>query len=109
MASKQSLVALNSLPSTDAQLETLIEFSRTYDPSEEFKQIWGSEFRDRTRELWGASTHAFKEDLPTGFNANEILLCMAFDVSVGPYLGIPARITHAYLQAMVNELRGTLR
>lgn len=100
--------ALLNLPEPDAELRDLIKFCRRYDPTKDFMKAWGSEFRDRLQELWGASTLAFKEGRSTGYNSNEVLLCMVYDVTIAPYIGVPEKITHSYLHAMIRELRDSL-
>jgi hypothetical protein len=99
--------ALSSLPGPDATLKELIAFCRTNDPSQEFKERWGAEFPERVRELWATSTHAFQAGHATGYNPDEVLMCMAYDVTVAPYIGVPEGISHAYLHAMLRELRKT--
>ena len=99
---------LSTLPEPDADLAELVAFCRANDPSHEFEKRWRSDFRDRVRELWGASTHAFKANAPTGYSSDELLMCMAYDVTVAPYLGIPESISHAYLHAILRELREKL-
>jgi hypothetical protein len=97
--------AISNLPKTDADLKELIAFCRQNDPSREFEKRWGSEYRERVRELWGASTYAFKSGQPTGYSPDELLMCMAYDVIVAPYIGVPEDISHSYLQTMLRELR----
>ena len=97
--------AISRLPGPDADLGELVEFCRNNDPSQEFKERWGSEFGDRARELWGTSTHAFKASRATGYSPDEVLMCMVYDVAVAPYLGVPEEISRAYLHAMLQELR----
>jgi hypothetical protein len=97
--------AMASLPGPDATLKELVEFCRKNDPSQEFMERWGAEFRDRARELWGASTHAFKAGRETGYAPDEVLMCMAYDITVAPYIGVPEEVSHSYLHAMLRELR----
>ena len=97
--------AISRLPGPDATLGELINFCRSNDPSPEFKERWGSEFKERARELWGASTHAFKAGRATGYGPDEVLMVMAYDVTVAPCLGVPEDISYSYLHAMLRELR----
>jgi len=97
--------AMASLPRPDATLRELVEFCRANDPSQEFMERWRTEFRDRVRELWAASTHAFKAGRGTGYSPDEVLMCMAYDVTVAPYIGVPEEVSHSYLHAMLRELR----
>ena len=97
--------AIPNLPKSDADLKELVAFCQLNNPTQEFEKHWGSEFHDRVRELWGKSTHAFKAGRPTGYSPNELLLCMAYDVTVAPYIGVPEDISHSYLHAMLRELR----
>ena len=53
----------------------------------------------------GASTHAFKAGRATGYSPDEVLMCMAYDVTVAPYIGVPEEVSHSYLHAMLQELR----
>ena len=100
--------AISSLPQPDAELRELLAFCRANNPSQEFEERWGSDCRDRVRELWGESTHAFKAGSPTGHSPDELLMCMAYDVAVAPYIGVPEDLSHAYLHAMLRELREKL-
>lgn len=97
--------SISCLPGPDASLGELIKFCRSNDPSQEFKERWDSEFVEHVRELWAASTHAFKAGRATGYDQDEVLMCMAYDVAVAPYLGVPEDISHSYLHAMLRELR----
>ena len=98
----------SGLPGPDAGLRELIAFCQKNDPSPAFRERWGDAFRERVRELWAASTHAFKGGRATGYGPGEVLMCMAHDVSVAPYIGVPPEVSQAYLQAMLRELRASL-
>ena len=100
--------AISQLPQSDASLSELIAFSRSNDPAKEFQELWGSAYKDRIEELWSSSTHSFKERRPIGATPDELLLCMAFDVTVAPYIGVPEDISHAYLHFVLKELREKL-
>lgn len=100
--------AISRLPLSDASLRELIEFVRSNDPMKEFQELWGPDSNDRILELWGKSTHSFKERRPIGGTPDELLLCMAYDVTVAPYLGVPEETTHSYLHFVLKELREKL-
>jgi hypothetical protein len=97
--------AMANLPGPDANLTECIEFSRKNDPTQEFRERWGADYPDRARELWRASTHAFKAGRATGYSPDEVLMCMAYDVTVAPYIGVPEEVSYSYLHAMLQELR----
>jgi hypothetical protein len=106
--SKTLRAATNTLPGPDASLSQLIKFCRDNDPSPEFQDRWGSDFQAKARDLWAESTNAFKQHRRSGANPDELLLCMAYNATVAPYLGIPEAISLAYLHWVLRELREKL-
>ena len=93
------------LPKPNASHSEIIAFCQQNDPSLQFKELLGDKYNDHVIDLWSKSTHSFKSAIPTGYNINEILLCMAYDISVAPYIGVPIEISISYLNYMLNELR----
>lgn len=100
--------AISSLPEPDDDLEVFVEFCRENNPSQEFKERWGTEYRDRSHDLLEAWIHAFKTGRPTGLSPDELLLCMAIHVMFAPYIGISDETSLSYLHAMLRELREKL-
>ena len=100
--------AISSLPEPDDDLEVLVEFCRENNPSQEFKERWGTEYHNRAHDLLRAWIHAFKTDRPTGLSPDELLLCMARHVMFAPYIGISDETALSYLHAMLRELREKL-
>jgi len=100
--------AISRLPQSDASLPELIEFIRNNDPVKEFQELWGSDSNDRILALWKNSTHSFQEKQPIGVTPDELLLCMAYDTTVAPYIGVQEKTSHSYLHFVLKELREKL-
>jgi hypothetical protein len=100
--------AIKTLPGPDASLRQLIEFCGNHDPTTEFRERWGSDFQIKARDLWADSTDAFKNQRFSSADADELLLCMAYNVAVSPHLSIPEATSHAYLHWVLRELREKL-
>jgi hypothetical protein len=95
----------DALPPPDATLAELVRFAHASSPVAEFQKRWGPEYAQRARELWSGATHAFRQGRPIGAPPDELLLCMAYDVTMAPYLGVPEDVSHRFLSAVVRELR----
>ena len=80
-----------SLPSADASVAEVLRFIGTFDMPlfEHIRQRWGAEYRDLVQARWGRGINEFSSGQPAVGPVDELLLCLAYDAAVGPYLGVP--------------------
>ena len=100
---------IDSLPGADATLEEIIRFARTADPTARFHERWGGEYADKARSLWNRCVQSFAAGEEPPGDRDELLLCLAYDVSLGPYLGVPEVHKLAFLRWLLNGIRRSVQ
>jgi hypothetical protein len=103
------LPSLESLPGADATLEQMIGLAHTVDPTAHFQQRWGEEYRARAQALWHRCVQSYKDGLTAGLPSEELLMCLAYDVTLGPYLGVPEPHKLPFLRWLVDGVRRDLQ
>jgi hypothetical protein len=98
------LPAPEDLPGPEAALADLVRFARTTDPTTHFRERWGAEYRDRAASLWRACVEAFGAGEEPPAPPDELLLCLCYDVTLGPHLGAPDSRKLAFLHWLVEGL-----
>ena len=98
-----------SLPGTDATLEESIRFARASDPTQHFRDKWGTEYASHVRALWGRSVEAYLAGAKPPGGADESLMCLAYDIVLGPYLGVPEPHKLLFLRWLIEAMRTDLR
>jgi hypothetical protein len=101
--------SIESLPGPEAGLREIIRFSATHDPTMEFRAQWGVDYPSRAMGLWSDLLQAFKSGSASpARNAEELLMCLSYDIAVGPYCPVPESQTVSFHQWLVQGLRRLL-
>ncbi|MCI0637988.1 MAG: hypothetical protein L0Y72_23560 [Gemmataceae bacterium] len=81
----------DSLPPAGTPLEGMIRFISTFELAiiRQFRERWGEEYKGRVQAHWSECVRRFKAGAPAEGPADELLLCLAYDCVLGPYLGVP--------------------
>ena len=77
------------VPGKDATLRDFIRFSDTFNPLPHFQEQWGDDYTARVRELWEQCVRAFEDNAATEADIGELLMCLQYDIVLGPALGVP--------------------
>lgn len=97
-----------ALPSADATLEQLIRFAHSVDPTTHFRIRWGEEYVTNVRALWQRSVESFKTGAATAAPPDELLMCLTYDIVLGPHLGVPDSHKLPFLRWLLDGVRRSL-
>ncbi len=100
---------LQSLPGKDASLKELIRFADTYNPTPHFRKSWGENYESNIGTLRTSCVQAFKSGAMAAGTPDELLMCFAHDVVLGPYLGVPEPQELGFLRWLIDGIRWGLR
>ncbi len=101
--------ALESLPARDSSFIELIRFADAYNSAPHFRKRWGDDYQSNVGSLSGRYVQAYKSGALASGPLDELLLCLAHDVAVGPYLGVPEPHTLAFLRWLIDGIRQKIR
>lgn len=110
MTSRRSRrLTVDDLPAPAATLEAIIRFSRRVDPTMDFIRQWGDDYKENAMALWRRCNEAFRQgaDLD-GLGVDERLLCLNYDIALGPYLGVPAAHKRVFFNWLIDGIRTML-
>jgi len=100
---------MDSLPGSDATLRDIGRFIHYHDPTASFHKVWGDAYKDNARSLWQRLSHAFKDVAKADGPADELLMGMACDGALGPYLGEPESKKLEFLHWLLEGVRHQLK
>ena len=98
-----------SLPGSDADLRDIGRLIYYHDPTAHFQKMWGPDYTENVRSLWQRLNNAFKDGERAAGQADELLMGMAYDWALGPYLGVPESRKLAFLKWLLEGIRDHLR
>jgi len=107
--SRLSLPAAESLPPTDATLPQIIRFARAVDPTMHFRERWGKYYPTQVSALWGRCVKSYQAGEETQGSAGELLMCLVYDIALGPYLGVPEPSQRSFLLWLIDGVRRVLQ
>jgi len=94
-----------ALPDSQASLRDIIRFASVFDPTAHFQERWGDDYKERAQGLWRQCVESFKAGAPPNVESGELLLCLAYDCSLGPYLAVPEPHKQHFLHWLMDGLR----
>ncbi len=100
---------LETLPGTDATLPQIIRFAQSVDPTALFRERWGDDYQQNVRALWDRCVQSYKVGAEAPGPADELLMCLAYDVVLGPYLGVPEPHKRPFLLWLIDGVRRGLQ
>ncbi len=109
MHSKLRLPSPEALPETDAALEEVIRFAHSVDPTAHFHDRWGDEYKTNVQTLWHRCVQSYKAGAAATGAADELLMCLTYDVVLGPYLGVPDPHKLPFLRWLIAGVRRGLQ
>lgn len=92
-------------PRPDATLEELVRFARSTDPTEHFRALWGDEYSSKVRDLWNRCVEAHRAGQPASARPDELAMCLNYDLTLGPYLGVGGPHKLPFLQWLIEGIR----
>jgi hypothetical protein len=87
----------DSLPPAGTSLEGMIRFISTFELPliRQFRDRWGEQYKQRVQAHWSVCIRRFQSGTAAEGPADELLLCLAYDCILGPYLARCSRATQA--------------
>ena len=98
-----------TLPDTDATLEQIIRFAQSVDPTAYFQDRWGKGYRTNVQALWSRCVQSYKAGAVAAGPPDELLMCLTYDVVLGPSLGVPDPHKLHFLRWLLDGVRRGLR
>ncbi len=95
-----------ALPGPAATLEEIIRFVRLADPTEHFRAQWGDEYQDNARAVWARCAEAYRTGAAQPVDPDELMLCLAHDLVIAPYLAVPESAQLPFLRWLIDGMRG---
>lgn len=103
-----TLPVSEDMPSDAAALPEIAIFIARFDPTRHFRERWGEGYRAAVEQLWHDCVCAFRSSQDLAVAPGELLLCLAYDWRLGPYLGVAGQEKLAFLQWVIAQLRARL-
>ncbi len=104
-----TLPKLEALPGTDATLPQIIRFAQSVDPTALFRDRWGKVYQQNVAALWEHCVQSYKAGVEAPGSAEELLMCLTYDVVLGPYLGVPEPHKRPFLVWIIEGVRRNLQ
>ena len=97
------------LPPENADLREYIRFADRFNPAIHARQRfddpeWAQAYRQYVSGIWQRFTQQYKDGEPIDADPRELLLCLSYDVAVGPYLGVPESSRTAFYQQLIRAV-----
>ena len=67
--------------------------------------MWGDDYASRARELWNRCVEAHKAGVPPPAPPEELMMCLDYDLALGPYLGVPEPNKLHFLRWLIEGIR----
>ncbi len=103
------LPSLEALPGTDATLPQIIRFAQSVDPTALFRERWGENYQRNVAALWDRCVQSYKAGVTASEPPDELLMCLTYDVVLGPYLGVPEPHKLPFLLWLIDGVRRGLQ
>lgn len=78
---------VDQLPSTTSKIQHYNNFSKRFNPVPYLKSLWGDNYGNNVAEIWSLNVNCFKEGQHSTSSLEELLLCIEYSCSIGPYIG----------------------
>lgn len=95
-----------AMPGPEVTLEEIVRFSRSADPTEYFRARWGDEYKDNARAVWARCAEAYRTGAAQPGDPDELMLCLAHDLVIAPYLAVPESTQLPFLHWLIDGMRG---
>jgi len=83
----------------------MIRFADAYNPSPHFQKKWGENYQSNLGSLWERFVQAYKSGAVTPGSPDEMLMCFAYDIVLGPHLGVPEPHKVMFLRWLIDGIR----
>jgi hypothetical protein len=99
------LPSADRFPPAGATPEEIIRFACAVDPTLHFRGRWGEHYKANIEALWRRCVESYRaSDLAAG-PMDELLMCLAYDVILGPSLGVPDPHKLPFLRWLIEGAR----
>ena len=99
------LPSADRFPPADATREEIIRFACAVDPTPHFRARWGEHYKANVEALWRRCVESYLAGELTPRPADELLMCLAYDVIAGPCLGVPDPPKVPFLRWLIEGAR----
>ena len=93
------------LPGDASILTEIGMFITRFDPTRHYRERWGERYRLEIEALWNRCVSAYRGSRDPVVPPGELLLCLAYDWRLGPYLGISEHEKLAFLRWLIVQTR----
>ena len=99
------LPAPGELPGDGAVLTEIGMFIARFDPTRHYRERWSERYRLEIEALWNRCVSAYRGSHDPVVPAGDLLLCLAYDWRLGPYLGVSEHEKLAFLRWLIVQMR----
>lgn len=99
---------LETVPEANATLKQIIHFANSVDPTAHFHARWDEKYTANVQALWQRCVESFKAGEVAAAPPDELLMCLTYDVVLGPYLGVPEPHKLPFLHWLLDGVRKSL-
>ena len=99
------LPSADRFPPAGSTLEEIVRFARAVDPTVHFRARWGDSYKPNLEALWRRCVESYLAGDPEPGPADELLMCLAYDVILGPSLGVPGPHKLPFLRWLIAGVR----
>ena len=103
--SQWKLPTPDSLPGAEASFEEIVRFARATDPTAHFHVLWRENYQANVEALWHRCVQSYKAGAAATGAPDELLMCLSYDVVLGPHLGVPEPQKLSFLRWLVEGIR----
>src|SRR5712692_9954063 len=95
----------DTFPPRDASLEQVVRFASSVDPTMHFRTRWGEHYNANVAALWRRCVESYLAGNVATSPAAELLMCLAYDMILGPHLGVPDHHKLPFLRWLIEGAR----
>ena len=100
-----ALPSADRFPAADSTWDEIIRFAYAVDPTAYFRDRWGEHYKANLEALWRRCVASYLAGDPAPGPTDELLMCLAYDVILGPSLGVPDPHKLPFLHWLIEGAR----
>lgn len=98
----------NNFPSAEAGLREIGRFVHEFDPTQDFIELWGDDYRTKVETLWQEQLKKFRAGERPAADVRELLLVLAYQYAIAPYSGIPENVLLDFSRWLISGMRAEM-
>lgn len=92
-------------PSAEAGLREIGRFVHEFDPTRDFIELWGDDYRTKVETLWQEQLRKFRAGERPAADVQELFLVLAYQHTIAPYTGMPENVLLDFCHWLIGGMR----